>query len=151
MNAAPKLSGRFVTAALYALVFVTISILACVALWIGPTKDHELPVSVKTGRAMVDLPDGSGAVMTDVLILTNESEYEIPNIDMAINAQYFLYRDPPLKPREVLTLPQAIFCTKSSLRFDPAARPITKVTVTGRLPSGARGVHHVTFDDAPAR
>ncbi len=142
MNAAPQLSGRYVTAALYALVFVTISILAGVALWIGPTEDHELPVTVKTGRAMIDLPDGSGAVMTDVMIVTNESDDVLTNIDIAINAQYFLYRDPPLRPREVLTLPQSIFCTKSSLRFDPTARPITKITITGRLPSGARGVHH---------
>ena len=60
-----------------------------------------------------------------------------------INGQYLLFRDSPLKPREELVLPQRIFTDKrSSARFNPSKYPVEEVTVTGQLPSGARGLTH---------
>ncbi|QDV68232.1 hypothetical protein Poly24_19410 [Rosistilla carotiformis] len=148
MRPGPRLSGPKTTLLLYGLIFITITTVIGTTVWMGRASDQPLPVKAELDQRMVDVPDGSGATLTDVIVLTNLSEHELPKIDISINSQYFLYRDSPLGPHEELVLPQSIFSTKSSLRFNPDNYPIQTITVTGRLPSGSRGVYEVSIGDA---
>ncbi|MEM9589688.1 MAG: hypothetical protein AAGA03_20565, partial [Planctomycetota bacterium] len=83
----------------------------------------------------------------EVIVITNTSDHVINRVTADINGQYFLYRDSPLKIGERLVVPQRIFKTKSNQIYDPKKYPVKDVTVTGQLPSGARGVTEVKFDD----
>ncbi|QDS87693.1 hypothetical protein CA51_18970 [Rosistilla oblonga] len=148
MRPGPSLSGPKTTLLLYGLIIATITIVVGSTVWMGQASDQPLPVKAELDQRMVDVPDGSGARLTDVIVLTNLSGDALPKIDISINAQYFLYRDSPLAPHEELVLPQSIFSTKSSLRFNPDNYPIQTITVTGRLPSGARGVYEMVIEDA---
>lgn len=130
------------------MIFITITAVVGTTVWMGSASDQPLPVIASIDQQMVQVPDGSGATLTDVIVLKNLSGDSLPKIDISINKQYFLYRDSPLEPHEELVLPQSIFSTKSSIRFNPDNYPITLITVTGRLPSGARGVYEVVIGDA---
>jgi len=57
-----------------------------------------------------------------------------------------LYRDSPVLPAERLVFPQSIFSTKSNQRWVPGRYPLTKISVTAKLPSGRRGVKIERFD-----
>lgn len=106
-----------------------------------------LPVEVQLDQQPVESANGMGAVMTEVVVVKNLSEHEIPRLSLDINGQYVLFRDSPLAKREVLVLPQRVFTDKrSSQRFNPSKYAVEEVVVTGQLPSGARGVTKFEFE-----
>lgn len=150
MNKPPgiKLSGRGLTVLMFSVIFTTMSILITGTILMGRAADKPLPVDVTIGNRMMPVADGSGAVMTEVVVIENNSEAEIPNLDISINKQYFLYQGTPLKEGDELVVPQAIFSTKSNQRYDCKKYPVTKIIVTGKLPSGARGVFEKKFQPA---
>lgn len=147
MKPARQLSGRKVTVILYTAVLATISTVLIGTYSMGRPSDAPLPVDVTIEKRPVPVPDGTGAVVTDVIVVKNNSDDEFPKLDISINGQYFLYRDSPLMPREELVVPQSIFSTKSNLRYDCKKYPIDSIVVTGRLPSGSRGVHEIEFNN----
>lgn len=107
-----------------------------------------LPVEVRLDRQPVDTANGSGAVVTEVVVVTNLTDHEIPKLSVDINGQYLLFRDSPLAQKELLVLPLRVFTDKrSSQRFNPSKYPVEDVTVTGQLPTGARGVTQFVFED----
>ncbi len=111
----------------------------------GRAAEHTLPVNITLDRRFVETRDGTGAVLTDVVVVESLADFDIPNVTLDLNGQYFLYQDSPLKAGDTLVLPQQIFATKSNQRFTPGRYPIEDVTVTGKLPSGARGVTETPF------
>jgi hypothetical protein len=111
----------------------------------GRAAEHTLPVEITLDRRFVETRDGTGAALTEVVVVESLADFDITNVTLNLNGQYFLYQDAPLKARETLVLPQQIFATKSNQRFTPGRYPITDVTVTGKLPSGARGVTETPF------
>ncbi|MEZ6086529.1 MAG: hypothetical protein R3C05_00530 [Pirellulaceae bacterium] len=147
----PRLSGPKTTLMLYGLIVVTISIVVGATIWMGRASDKALPVSAKLDRRMVPVADGSGAIPAEVIVLKNLSDHEIAKVDISINGQYFLYRNSPLAANEELVLPQNIFSTKSNMRYNPEKYPVESITVTGRLPSGSRGVHETVIADEASR
>lgn len=146
MSRAPQLTGRGLMVLLLLAVALTLAVLAGVALRYGRSHDAPLPVEVELGRRPIPAGDGSGALLTDVVILRNLADYPIPNLTISINGQYYLYRHSPLAAGQELVVPQQVFATKSNQRFVPGRWPITKITVTGRLPGGTRGVTEVEFE-----
>ncbi|MGB0759198.1 MAG: hypothetical protein ACPHJ3_13285 [Rubripirellula sp.] len=107
-----------------------------------------LPVSVELGEGAVPTADGAGNVLTEVIVLTNLTDHPIPRFSIEINDQYLLIRDAPLAAGERLELPQRVFTDKrSNHRFNPIKYPVEAVTLTGQLPSGARGVTRFLFED----
>ena len=120
--------------------------LSLYAIYFGKAADKPLPVRIELDRRPIQAAHSRGAVVTDVVVIENLSDRSIPNLTADLNGQYFLYRSSPLGPGETLVLPQMIFKTKSNQTFNPKTYPVTEVTVTGRLPSGARGVTQVPFD-----
>ncbi len=109
-----------------------------------------LPVRVQVDKQPVALDDGSGlAKLTEVVVIENLSENEIPRLGIEINGQYLLHRASPLPVGQPLVLPQRVFTDKrSSQRYDPVKYPANEVIVTGQLPSGARGVSKFEFHTA---
>lgn len=146
ISPAPRLSGKALTAALLAACLLPLLAISIYAALFGRAADHDLPVRVKLDRRPVDAMGSQGAVLADVVVIENLARHEIPNVTIDLNGQYFLYQNSPLAVGETLVLPQTVFSTKSNQRFEPGLYPITEVTVTGRLPSGARGVAEVPFD-----
>lgn len=142
---APRLSARGLTASLLLACLLPLAGLTLYAVVYGRASDHPLPVDVEVGKRPVELPSGQGAIWTDVVVLKNRAEFDIPNLTLDLNGQYFLHQHRPLEAGEELILPQQIFMTKSSQPWVPGRYPLTEVNVTGRLPSGARGVieYHV--------
>lgn len=136
----PKLSGRGLTMLLLLVCLLPLAVLTIYAVVHGPATDKSLPVEVEVTKRPVMLPSGEGAVLADVVVIRNQAEFDIPNLTLDLNGQYFLYQHQPLKAGEELVLPQEIFSTKSNQRWVPGLYPLTEVNVTGRLPSGARGV-----------
>lgn len=124
-----------------------LSVLTVYTLMFGRASDRPLPVEVTTERRLVTTRNGEGAVARDVVVIRSEAEFDIPNLTVDLNGQYFLHRQSPLEAGEELVLPQQIFATKSNQRFVPGRYPITEVNVTGRLPSGARGVAEFSFGE----
>jgi hypothetical protein len=112
-----------------------------------------LPVQVRLDRQPVATTGGSGAMMTEVVVVANISDDPIPRLTLEINGQYGLYRDSPLGQRESIVIPQRVFTDKrSSQRFDPSRYAVQEVTVSGQLPSGARGMTKFHFQvESPAR
>lgn len=143
----PRLSGWGLTLALLATCLIPLTALSIYAAYFGRAADKPLPVRVTLDRRPVETVGGEGALVTDVVTIENLSETAIPNVTADLNGQYFLYRDSPLEVGETIVIPQNVFATKSNQRFVPGRYPITEVTVTGRLPSGARGVSEVAFGD----
>lgn len=106
-----------------------------------------LPVSVALDRRPVETPSGAGAVLTEVVVITNLADHEIPKFSIEVNGQYLLFRDAPLERDEELVLPLRVFTDKrSSQRYDPTKYPPTEIVVTGQLPSGARGLSQFHFE-----
>ncbi len=106
-----------------------------------------LPVEVQLDAQPVETTSGMGAVLTEVVVVRNLSDHEIPKLTLEINGQYLLYQDPPLAVGESLVLPQRVFTDKrSSQRFNPSKYSVEDVKVTGQLPSGARGVTKFEFN-----
>ena len=136
----PRLSSRGLTLALLAACLLPLISLSIYAIIVGGTRDKPLPVIVEIGRRPDPVPDGSGAVLTEVVIIRNLADFEIPRLTIDLNGQYFLHREKPLEIGEELVLPQQIFSTKSNQRWQPGTYPITEINVTGQLPSRARGV-----------
>lgn len=107
-----------------------------------------LPVRVTLDRQPVETADGSGAVVTEVVVVTNLTDHPIPKLSVDVNGQYLLFRDSPLKIQETLVLPLRVFTDKrSSQRFNPDKYDVEDVVVTGQLPSGARGVTQFLFEN----
>ena len=107
-----------------------------------------LPIKVSLENQPVDSANGSGAIMTEVVVITNLTDHVIPKLSAEINGQYLLFRDSPLGERESLVLPLRVFTDKrSSQRYNPTKYPVEEVTVTGQLPSGARGVTQFIFEN----
>ncbi|WP_286766014.1 MULTISPECIES: hypothetical protein [Rhodopirellula] len=141
----PQLSTRGLFIALATVCFVPLFGLSIYAVIFGKASEHELPVEILIDRRPLMTVEGNSQLMDDVVVVTNEADFEIPNITMNLNGQYFLYQDKPLAVGETLVLRQAAFATKSSQFWVPGRYPITEITVTGKLPTGARGVKEVQF------
>lgn len=141
----PTLSPRGLTLLWLAVCLIPLTAITVYALVYGRASDEPLPVAVSLDKRPVQTAAGGGAMVTDVVVVSNEGGFDIPNLTIDLNGQYFLYRQSPLEAGEELVLPQAIFATKSNQRFVPGRYPITQVNVTGRLPNGARGVAEVRF------
>ena len=107
-----------------------------------------LPVGVEIGKGVMPTADGAGKLLTEVIVLTNLTDHPIPRFSIEINDQYLLIRDAPLAAKERLELPQRVFTDKrSNHRFNPIKYPVEAVTLTGQLPTGARGVTRFLFED----
>ncbi|MEO9592283.1 hypothetical protein [Rhodopirellula bahusiensis] len=141
----PQLSTRGLFLALATVCFVPLFGLSLYAVIFGKASEHELPVEILIDRRPLLTIEGNSKLLDDVVVVTNEADFEIPNITMNLNGQYFLYQDKPLAVGETLVLRQAAFATKSSQFWVPGRYPITEITVTGKLPTGARGVKEVQF------
>jgi hypothetical protein len=138
-----QLSRRGLCISLALMVAVGLSVYAVFPESVG---GPELPVAVSLGRQPVETADGAGALMTEVILFQNLADYAIPKFSIEINGQYLLFRDAPLNANETLVLPQRVFADKrSSHRFNPVKYPVEEVTLTGQLPSGARGVTQFMF------
>ncbi|TWU66308.1 MULTISPECIES: hypothetical protein [Crateriforma] len=142
----PRLSSRGLSIALLMTCLLPLCGLSLYAVLFGRAAQHTLDVNVQLDRRAVPAVGGGGAFLTEVVVIENQSDHDIPNLTVDLNGQYFLYQDAPLSQDDTLVVPQNIFATKSNQRFVPGRYPITDVTVTGRLPSGARGVTETLFD-----
>jgi hypothetical protein len=106
-----------------------------------------LPVDVELDRRPVETLGGAGAVLTEVVVVKNLTDHQIPRLSIEVNGQYLLFRDPPLERHQELVLPLRVFTDKrSSQRYNPKKYPPTEVVVSGQLPSGARGLSQFQFD-----
>lgn len=137
---APTLSGRGLTTLLLLACLLPLLVLSLYAIFHGRASDKPLPVDVEVGTRPVELASGEGSILADVVVVKSKAEFPIPNLTLDLNGQYFLYQDRPLEPGEELVLPQQIFMTKSNQPWVPGRYRLNEVNVTGRLPSGARGV-----------
>lgn len=142
----PILSSRGLTLLFVAAFVLPLTALTVYAVLFGRASDRPLPVNATIDRRPVTTLGGEGAVMHEVVVLRSEADFDIPRLTVDLNGQYFLHRQSPLKAGEELILPQQIFATKSNQRFVPGRYPITEINVTGRLPSGARGVAEFQFE-----
>lgn len=142
-----QLSSRGLLLALLATCVVPFTVLSIYTAIFGRATEHRLPVSVQVEQRPLPTITGAGTVLADVIVIENLADHEIRNVTIDLNSQYFLNRKAPLAIGEQLILPQDVFATKSSQRFVPGKYPITHVTVTGQLPSGARGVTEVPFGE----
>lgn len=139
-----QLSRRGLILSLAAMVGVGLSVYALFPESVGGPS---LPVEVELDQQPVETASGDGALMTEVVIIRNLADHEIPRLTLDINGQYLLLRDSPLAAGETLILPQRIFTDKrSSARFNPSKYDVEDVTVTGQLPSGSRGVIQFEFE-----
>ena len=141
-----KLSPKTLTLLLIATCLVPLITLSGYAILFGKASDAPLDVEVVVAKEPVEAVGGQGAILTDVVVIRNLTDHELPNLTMNLNGQYFLYRDSPVLPGERLVFPQSIFATKSNQRWVPGRYPLTKINVTAKLPSGKRGVKIVKYD-----
>lgn len=138
------------TGLLVSLAMMVLAGLSVYALFPESVGGPPLPVRVELDLQPVETVSGGGAMVTEVVVITNLSDHEIRKLSIDINGQYLLYRDPALQIGESLVLPQSVFTDKrSSQRFNPSKYPVEDVTVTGQLPGGARGVSKFEFSDGP--
>jgi hypothetical protein len=146
-NIAPtlQLSRLGLILSLLAMVAVGLSVYALFPESVGGPS---LPVEVRLDRQPVETANGMGAVITEVVVVSNLTEFDIPRLSLDINGQYLLFRDSPLGKGQTLVVPQRVFTDKrSSQRFNPSKYDIEEITVTGQLPSGARGVTRFEFEN----
>jgi len=141
-----RLSSLGLMLALAATCLVPLCGLTVYATFFGRAADRKLPVLVELANRPIDRASGRGAVLDHVVVVTNTADFDIPNVTVDLNGQYFLYRDSPLMAGQSIVIRQSIFATKANQMFVPGRYPITDVTVTGKLPSGGRGVTEVLFD-----
>lgn len=139
-----QLSRRGLVLCLLAMVATGLSVYALFPESVGGLR---LPVEVQLDRQPVDTVGGTGAVVTEVVVIKNLSDHEIGKLTLQINGQYLLIRASPLAKGETLVLAQRIFTDKrSSQRFNPTKYDVKDVTVAGQLPSGARGITKFEFE-----
>ncbi len=150
-STAPKarLSGTAFTLLLMTACFVPLAFLTGYAVLYGKASDKVLPVEIGVTREPVDAAGGQGAILTDVLWVKNSGPDTLANVTIDINGQYFLYRQAPLLANERLVLPQMVFSTKSSQRWEPGRYPIKEITVTAKIPGGSRAIKSVSFEVDP--
>lgn len=141
----PRLTGRQLLLALLATSLLPLFTLSIYAVVFGKASEQKLPISLLLDRRPLPTVDGRGQMLADVVVIQSEADFDIPNLTVNLNGQYFLYQDAPLIAGEELVVRQAAFATKSNQLWVPGAYPVTKVLVTGRLPSGARGVTEVLY------
>ena len=141
-----KLAPKTLTMLLIATCLAPLITLSGYAMFFGKASDAPLDVNVVVAKEPVEALGGQGAILTDVIVIENMTDDELPNLTMNLNGQYFLYRDSPVLPGERLVFPQSIFATKSNQRWVPGRYALTKISVTAKLPSGKRGVKIVKFD-----
>ena len=141
----PQMSSRQLILALIAVCLAPLITLSGYAVLYGKASEQKLPVEILVDRRLLPTIDGRGQMLDDVLVIKNENDFDIPNVTLNLNGQYFLYQDKPLAAGETLVVRQAAFATKSSQFWEPGVYQITKILVTGRLPSGARGVTEVLY------
>lgn len=138
-----QLSSRGLLISLAAMALVGIGVYAIFPDSVGGPP---LPVNVTVGTQVVELSEGGIAKLTDVVVIENLSENEIPRLGIEINGQYLLHRESPLPVGEPLVLPQRVFTDKrSSQRYRPDKYPAKDIVVMGQLPSGSRGVSKFEF------
>lgn len=142
---APQLSPRGLFLALAAVCLFPLITLSAYAVFFGKASEHKLPVEILIDRRPLPTIDGRGRVLDDVVVIQSQVDFDIPNVTVNLNGQYFLYQDSPLAAGEELVVRQAAFATKSSQFWVPGRYPLNEITVTGKLPSGARGVTEVQF------
>ncbi|MCM2373383.1 hypothetical protein [Aporhodopirellula aestuarii] len=140
-----QLSTRGLFLALAAVCLFPLITLSAYAIIFGKASEHQLPVNVIVDRRPLPTFDGEKQILEDVVVIENEADFAIPNVTVNLNGQYFLYQDKPLEIGETLVVRQAAFATKSSQRWVPGRYRLTDITVTGKLPSGARGVTEVQY------
>lgn len=141
-----KLAPKTLTMLLIATCLAPLITLSGYAMFFGKARDAPLDVDVVVAKEPVEALGGQGAILTDVIVIENLTDHELPNLTMNLNGQYFLYRDSPVLPGERLVFPQSIFATKSNQRWVPGRYELTKISVTAKLPSGKRGVKIVRYD-----
>lgn len=142
---APRLSPGGLFLALGAVCLFPLITLTAYAVIFGKASEHKLPVEVLIDRRPLPTVNGRGLVLDDVIVIQSQADFDIPNVTVNLNGQYFLYQDSPLTAGEELVVRQAAFATKSSQFWEPGRYPLSEITVTGKLPSGARGVTEVQF------
>jgi len=142
---APRLSARGLFLALGAVCLFPLITLSAYAIVFGKASEHKLPVSVLVDRRPLPTIDGRSRRLDDVVVIHSEVDFDIPNLTINLNGQYFLYQDKPLVAGEELVVRQAAFATKSNQRWVPGRYRLSEITVTGKLPTGARGVTEVQF------
>jgi hypothetical protein len=140
------LAPKTLTMLLIATCLAPLITLSGYAMFFGKASDAPLDVNVVVAKEPVEALGGQGAILTDVIAIENLTDYELPNLTMNLNGQYFLYRDSPVLPGERLVFPQSIFATKSNQRWVPGRYALTKISVTAKLPTGKRGVKIVKFE-----
>lgn len=140
-----QLSTRGLFLALAAVCLFPLITLSAYAVIFGKASEHKLPVSVIIDRRPLPTQDGTKRLLEDVIVIENEADFEIPNVTVNLNGQYFLYQDKPLAVGEELVVRQAAFATKSNQRWVPGRYRLDEITVTGKLPSGARGVTEIQY------
>jgi hypothetical protein len=141
-----RLSSRGLVLLLLGVCLAPLTGLTFYAVRWGRAAEKQLPVLVQFDQRYVPTVNNGPAVLTDVVVIINDSDFEIPQLTININGQYFLYQDQPLKVSEKRAVPLQIFATKANQRWVLGRYPIESVTVTGRLPSGARGVTESLFE-----
>lgn len=137
---AARLSSRALSVLLLLTCLIPLVALSGYAALFGKARDAPLEVEVSVVKEPVEVVGGQAAILTDAIVIQNLTDYELPNLTIDLNGQYFLHRQSALAPRERLVFPQQIFATKSNQRWVPGRYPITKISVTAKLPSGRRGV-----------
>ena len=139
-----QLSRRGLLLSLAAMAMVGISVYAIFPDSVGGPP---LPVKVTVDMQPVELTEGGIAKLTEVVVIENLSESEIPRLGIEINGQYLLHRKSPLPVGEPLVLAQRVFTDKrSSQRYRPDKYPAKEIIVMGQLPSGSRGVSKFEFE-----
>ena len=68
-----------------------------------------LPVTVNLDERPVETTSGVGAVVTEVVIITNDADHQIGRLSIEINGQYLMIQQSPLTPGEALVLPLRVF------------------------------------------
>ena len=140
-----KLSRRGLVCCLCAVIGVGLAVYAIFPESVGGPP---LPVETVLDRAAVETVGGQGAVVTEIVRVSNQTDHEIKKLTIEINGQYYLFRDSPLLPRENLVVPLRVFTDKrSSQRFDPARHQVDEIIVAGQLPNGARGISKFEFTE----
>ena len=116
------------------------------AMFPGSVGGPPLPVKVGLGQEPVETVGGTVAMLTDVVTIENETDFQIKNLTVELNGLYLLTHASPLLPGERLVFPQEVFTDKrSSKRFDPERQVVDEVVVTGQLPNKKRGVSLIEF------
>ncbi len=147
ISIAPKatLSGPGLLLILLGTCLAPLIVLSVYKATIGPAVEARLPVRVIIDQRPLATADGRGALIDDVVVIENPQDFDIPQLTINLNGQYFMYHDRPLAAGESLVIRQSVFATKSNQRWVPGRWPLTGVLVTGQLPSGARGVLEVNY------